>query len=611
MASAVERWSVGLVGFRIKRAGPSLGALAYLACTVWSGSAHAQTAAAVVLNADDVTQEAGAITDLDVLANDLLPSGKTLGEVEVIAQPGCGFVTNRPGGLVYRSFPECEGLQVFYYGISGSPAFAQVTVNVTAPQPEPVLRAGMIVIDREPPEGAAQGQVTEAVMVPNGQATEAEPQALAAPGPAPELGLSAAALAPPAEEPAAKRKTVQAQAAPAQTVQPVAVIPKVALRMGNAPAATAQGRTGNLGAIPVVTIPRVQLTVAPAAVPAVAPKTKDAATPEPAVEAKPAAEPEKLPVQEAVVTEPAKPAAELPVQDAVAKPAAELPVQEAVAKPAAEAPVQEAVVKEPAPAAPEAGKLPVEEAVARVPAPEAVPNIGGSCAAQVSASFQARPGGLTEAKLSVPCASGTVAELDLGEFRLGLRFDGSGNAEIEVPGLRPRMPAMLKLADGSEYEFELSFSGLNRIDRVAVAWDGEIEMALHALEFGALPGTEGDVSPAYSRNYAEIRREGGGFLTVLAPVDGAGQHIQVYSYLTKPGGPVGAVRLELEYVSRGRGLSGTCGDGVLAQPDFTVMQSEKGLPRRAVQRRVAGQACGGVVETGGAAGDPVADIVVR
>ena len=449
--------------------------LAALCQFSWIDPAAAQSSSgsepALVLRSDDVVQNAGGITNIDVLANDSLRS-KTDGEqIEVVAQPQCGIVTPSPGRLSYHSLPECQGYQVFYYGIAGSPAFAEVTVLVRPAPPQPELTVGTVVIDRV--AGTTRPETDD-------------PQPLAKP-----------ILESAGETPATPTFEI------------------VAARLAKAIA-------GPLGAV-ASAVPFSDVTN----------------------NAEPAA--------------PAEPAT-----------AAEVALASLEAQPAA-----------------------------------------GPCAADISAKSDIRPAALTELIVTAPCMAGTVAELDYGDLRLGIVIDSNGHGELLVPGFEPVMPAALSFADGSRHEFDLRFSGLTQVDRVAVAWEAPVLFSLNALEFDAEPGSAGHLSPANPRSYNDVRRSGGGFLSAYAPVDGVGQSVQLYTHVTKQSGKAGVVKLMLDYTSRDLGDPATCGDAPLAQPEILLLKSDKGQLARPVRRSPEALGCAEAREDRDRLGDQVGNVLIR
>ncbi len=201
--------------------------------------------------------------------------------------------------------------------------------------------------------------------------------------------------------------------------------------------------------------------------------------------------------------------------------------------------------------------------------------------------------------VDAPCHAATVADLSYSGLRLAVPLDGNGRGVVRVQGFEPNSPALLTFGDGSSIDFDLPFKNVDRISRVALAWDAPVELELNALEYGAAPGTPGHVRPGLARSFDEVRRSGGGYLTVWHPVGGHGQSVQIYSWYHRNGETAGVIKLLLDFVSRDRDrLAATCGDGPAAAPQFVVLRSDAGRPERPVIRQLAPLDCGRVAQQG-------------
>ena len=236
-------------------------------------------------------------------------------------------------------------------------------------------------------------------------------------------------------------------------------------------------------------------------------------------------------------------------------------------------------------------------ATAAVPVSRAVPV--EPCLAPPAMTLEVRHAAETIVGVTAPCHAATVAELSYSGLRLAVPLDGNGQGVVRVQGFEPNTPALLTFNDGTALDFELPFKGVDRVSRVALAWDAPVELELNALEYGAAPGTPGHVRPGLARSFEEVRRSGGGYLTVWHPVGGLGQSLQVYSWYHRSGESAGVVKLLLDFVSRDRDrLAATCGDGPAAAPQFIVLRSEGGRPERPVIRQLAPLECGRVAAQG-------------
>ncbi|MEM1383041.1 MAG: hypothetical protein AAGG06_05290 [Pseudomonadota bacterium] len=214
------------------------------------------------------------------------------------------------------------------------------------------------------------------------------------------------------------------------------------------------------------------------------------------------------------------------------------------------------------------------------------------CVVPASMEMDVFSGAQTRLRVGSPCHAGTVAELRYAGMALGLRLDRSGEGEIDLLGFQSSTPAALVFEDGEETRFTLSFADVRKVTRVAMVWDADVLLHLHALEFGAREGEAGHISPANARGFEAVRSSGGGYLTTYAPVDGIGQHASVYTHWHRRGGPTGVVKLAIEFASRHREQKpGTCGTGRLAQPLFTILRSDRGQTTRPLISRLGAMAC--------------------
>jgi hypothetical protein len=211
-----------------------------------------------------------------------------------------------------------------------------------------------------------------------------------------------------------------------------------------------------------------------------------------------------------------------------------------------------------------------------------------------------RRAGVTVLGVAAPCEAGTVAKLTYSGLRLAVPLDGNGQGSVTVPGFEPISAAVVAFRDGSELQFELPFLDVEQVSRVALAWDAPVELGLNALEHGAALNSPGHVRPGAARTLEEVRRTGGGYLSVFWPVAGVGQSVQVYSWHHQSGESPGIVRMLVDFVSRDRDrLASACGSGRDAAPTFMVLRSEAGRLEEPVTRRLDPIDCGRVPEAEG------------
>ena len=221
----------------------------------------------------------------------------------------------------------------------------------------------------------------------------------------------------------------------------------------------------------------------------------------------------------------------------------------------------------------------------------ALPGADADCVTPPSMTVDIRRAAQTVVSVTAPCHRGTVAELAYSGLRLALPLDAKGKGKVMALGFEANAPALLLFDNGDKIDFDLPFKGVNRVSRVALVWDLPVKLELNALEFGA----DGYVNPRNPRDFDEIRKSGGGFLTTYRSYAGVGQNAQIFTFWHRKGQSSGIVKLLVDYASRSRErLEGTCDDGAYASPEYVVLRSERGRPEKPVVRRLAALACSSI-----------------
>ncbi|QPH55377.1 hypothetical protein [Pontivivens ytuae] len=209
---------------------------------------------------------------------------------------------------------------------------------------------------------------------------------------------------------------------------------------------------------------------------------------------------------------------------------------------------------------PQAPSLPVEQQVTALGLPQSprAPSVNNS-----SDSNEVRTAALTPAEPTVPevnetpttdaavatCSANMIASAKLGEVLAvtltsecrpnslvtigysGLEVDSvtdaNGQLQIDLPAFDEETTISARFVDGAEAETDIVVRGIDRVARVAIAWNGDINLDLHALEYTAAEGSDGHVWEQNPRSYRDSRRNGGGYLTQLG-LPGARQ-VEVYT----------------------------------------------------------------------------------
>ncbi|MGF1554164.1 MAG: hypothetical protein ACFBWO_16930, partial [Paracoccaceae bacterium] len=241
----------------------------------------------------------------------------------------------------------------------------------------------------------------------------------------------------------------------------------------------------------------------------------------------------------------------------------------------------------------ETGATPEGMELARLPSPDL------ACVVPPSVTLDVRPAGETDLMINSPCHADSVAEARYHDMRFGVAIDRAGRGRLTMFGFELSAEAELTFADGETLSFSVPFTAVERTERVALVWDAPVALNLHALEFGAEPGSEGHVNADRRRDFDVVRRRGGGYLTVFEPVGGVGQSVQIYSHWVRRGGNSGVVRLYLDFESRDiERREDACGTGAHARPSFTIVRSSRGRIEDPNVRRLGAVDCDDVGKDG-------------
>ena len=242
----------------------------------------------------------------------------------------------------------------------------------------------------------------------------------------------------------------------------------------------------------------------------------------------------------------------------------------------------------------------------------ALPPPAAPCIVLPALTLDIQPAGITQVIIDSPCHANTAAELAYETLHFGIALDANGSGSIAAVGFQQASDATLHFDDGAGIAFNIPFIDTQKMDRVALVWDLPVKLELNAFEFGAVPGSPGHIRANNPRAHRDVRRHGGGYLLGYQPVYGIGDSVEVYTYWHRNGGKAGVVRLKLGVDSR-EGVAGSpiCGDDARARSDFTILRSIAGRVERPQFRRLAPIDCTTVADMANRyISDAVDDLIV-
>lgn len=197
------------------------------------------------------------------------------------------------------------------------------------------------------------------------------------------------------------------------------------------------------------------------------------------------------------------------------------------------------------------GPPPVREAAldaaqtGAVPLPSEEPAPGMGCDYTLDADVA--PGAMVALSLDAPCAPGERFTLHHNGIMFTEVTDDGGHASMLVPAMSQRASFIAAFANGQGAVAMADIEAIGAYSRVAVQWQGDTGVALHALEFGADYDEDGHVWSGAARDVAAAADGDRGFLTRLGDAGQPGALLaEVYTFPALLEGRDGKIDLRVE-----------------------------------------------------------------
>ena len=171
----------------------------------------------------------------------------------------------------------------------------------------------------------------------------------------------------------------------------------------------------------------------------------------------------------------------------------------------------------------------VDDAAAGADGDAATSPFGLPCG--LSVGGEAGPGAMVALDIMAPCRPGMRVEVTHADLAISAETDAAGLLTLDIPAFETPAFLSVRMADGEEAMTVTGVPDLGDIGRVAVSWQGDRRITLHAFENGAEFGGPGHVSPDAPGSLAAIEGGTGGLLTRLGDAGlPAARRALVYSY---------------------------------------------------------------------------------
>ena len=171
--------------------------------------------------------------------------------------------------------------------------------------------------------------------------------------------------------------------------------------------------------------------------------------------------------------------------------------------------------------------MPPSASPAPTPA-QSVSAFGLPCGFAVTAT--AMPGAMVALDVMDPCRPDTELEISHANLSFAARTDVMGLLTVDIPALETPAFITIRSDTGEEAMAIAGLPDLGAYARVAIAWNGDLGLELHAFENGADFGAPGHIWQEAPGNIAETLAGGSGFLTLLGdPRIPQSPQVQIYT----------------------------------------------------------------------------------
>lgn len=174
------------------------------------------------------------------------------------------------------------------------------------------------------------------------------------------------------------------------------------------------------------------------------------------------------------------------------------------------------------------------------PAPRAVPTAPKTSNCRISAHANAAPGAMAHLSLKAPCHKNERIEIHHSGLTVSQMTDASGALDMAIPALSEYAIFLFSFEDETGTVATTHVPEIAGFDRVVLQWQGDTELQIHALEFGASYGADGHV-------WDDASAEGAGKVMRLGQSgSGMTQNIEVYSFPASTSDQSGTIDLTVE-----------------------------------------------------------------
>ena len=158
----------------------------------------------------------------------------------------------------------------------------------------------------------------------------------------------------------------------------------------------------------------------------------------------------------------------------------------------------------------------------------------------LSARAKSVPGAAARLTVKAPCHGNERIEIHHSGLTVTQRTDKNGALDLTIPALSEYAIFLISVDDQTGTVATTHIPDLANYNRIALQWQGETDLQIHALEFGASYGTAGHVS-------SNPDAKGAGKVVHLGQqAFGDAQNIEIYSFPAGETSQTGSIELTVE-----------------------------------------------------------------
>lgn len=214
--------------------------------------------------------------------------------------------------------------------------------------------------------------------------------------------------------------------------------------------------------------------------------------------------------------------------------------------------------------------------------------------------------GRTSVVVVSPCRAYTLVTFDYGGWSASRFLDSSGRAQLEIDCFAgDTAPIDVSFQDGASVTRRAVARDMKKVSKVAVIWRSDVDLDLHAFEFGAIAGSPSHVwagAPSDLKSAKAGARSDGrgkGFLSMASKGNDEGDKLEVYTFWHGRMKRSGVVKMVVDFKSRGSVPKGEyCGQGKRAEIVFETVVTVRNTEVERTQGAFAPAPCNVSLEDG-------------